>query len=72
MLLASTYLPGRIRLGGGSSIARTPALTSSHRGRRIVTGEHNISLQLTPKVRLWFVGRPSAGVRFALMIRRGN
>ncbi len=35
-------------------------------------GAHNILLQLTPKVRLWFVGRPVAGVRFALVIRRGN
>ncbi len=32
----------------------------------------NISLQLTPKVRLWIVGRLFAGVRFALVIRRGN
>ncbi len=32
----------------------------------------NISLQLTPWVLLWFVGGPFAGVRFALVIRRGN
>jgi hypothetical protein len=33
---------------------------------------HNISLQLTPKVCLWFGGRPFARVRFALVIRRRN
>jgi len=32
----------------------------------------NISLKLTPKVRLWFVGGPVRGVRFALVIRRGS
>ncbi len=32
----------------------------------------NISLQLTPNVRLWFDGGLFAGVRFALVIRRGN
>ena len=31
---------------------------------------YNISL--TPKLRLWFVGRPFSGVRFALVIRRGS
>ncbi len=35
-------------------------------------GPANISLQLTPKVRLWFTGVPVAGVRFAQMMRRGN
>jgi hypothetical protein len=32
----------------------------------------NISLKLTPKVHLWFVGMPFPGVRFALVIRRGS
>jgi len=33
---------------------------------------HNKSLKLTPYAYLWFVGGSVAGVRFALMIRRGS
>ena len=33
---------------------------------------HNISLQLTPEVRLWFVGGSVVRVRFASLIRRRN
>jgi len=32
---------------------------------------HNTSLKLNPEVHLWFVGRLTAGVRFALVIWRG-
>lgn len=33
-----------------------------------IGGQHNMSLQLSAKVRLWFVEGPIAGVRFALVI----
>jgi hypothetical protein len=47
-------------------------MVNAFRGQRATSVPSNISQTLTPKVRSWLVEGPIAGVRFALVIRRGS